>query len=71
VQEQLNRIEARCERIETLIVGDGADIEGLAPRVKNLERDKARAIKIIGLAATAFGFLGSWLKDWILGRSHP
>lgn len=70
MQEQLDRIEAKCERIETLIVGNGDDIEGLAPRVKNLERDKARAIKIIGLAATAFSFLGSWLKDWILGARH-
>lgn len=63
-QEQLNRIEAKLDRIDTALHGEG-DSPGLKTRVALLEQTVGRWSKLI-LAATSAAILAAGGTLWNL-----
>lgn len=72
MKDQLDRIEGQISDIHEILLGNGTPEKGIVMRVASLEQDKRRLSKIVvviggGLAT----ILGSWFKDWIIGKHHP
>ena len=62
VTDALEEVKQRQERIETAILGDGANVPGVMVRVDRLEQSEIRRNWFAGTAiATVFTALGAWL----------
>ena len=66
VTDALEEVKQRQERIETALMGDGANVPGVMLRMDRLEQSEVRRNFVLGSFVTA-GIAAGWA--WLMGET--